>query len=295
MTNTIITHNPVRVIVRGSYALQKLRIQTGNRIVAYFKAKLGQEPGKTEEDTLDKEGKEILSQLRLSYDRLTDGIINLPRKPKFKEDEPISNFTELVLVNQYFDLDKSEKAHFRELNKVLKEYRIYTEFLEHITGVGPAMAGVCISEFDISKAEYPSSLWAYAGYDVAANGKGRSRHKDHLTDQEYTDKDGKTQTKKGITFNPWLKTKLYVLATSFLKQSPEKSPYRRSYDQYKHRLENMPAHEDKSKLHRHNMAMRYMIKRFLVDLYTAWRSIEGLPVAPEYSQAKLGIIHKKAQ
>jgi hypothetical protein len=46
-----------------------------------------------------------------------------------------------------------------------------------------------------------------------------------------------------------------------------------------------------SKGHRHNAAMRYMIKRFLVDLYKAWRPLEGLPVAPEYGEGKLGIIH----
>jgi hypothetical protein len=34
-----------------------------------------------------------------------------------------------------------------------------------------------------------------------------------------------------------------------------------------------------------------MIKRFLVDLYKAWRPLEGLPVAPEYGEGKLGIIH----
>jgi hypothetical protein len=38
-----------------------------------------------------------------------------------------------------------------------------------------------------------------------------------------------------------------------------------------------------------------MIKRFLVDLYKAWRPLEGLPVAPEYSEAKLGLKHKSAQ
>ena len=42
------------------------------------------------------------------------------------------------------------------------------------------------------------------------------------------------------------------------------------------------------------MAVRYMVKRFLVDLYVAWRKLEGLPVASEYSEGKLGIKHKAA-
>ena len=56
----------------------------------------------------------------------------------------------------------------------------------------------------------------------------------------------------------------------------------------------MPAHAEKTKGHLNNMAIRYTVKRFLVDLYTAWRTLEGLPVADEYSKGKLGIEHKVA-
>ena len=44
----------VRTVVRGTYDIQNLRIQTGNRIVANFKARLGQAPSEKEE-TMDKE------------------------------------------------------------------------------------------------------------------------------------------------------------------------------------------------------------------------------------------------
>ena len=44
----------------------------------------------------------------------------------------------------------------------------------------------------------------------------------------------------------------------------------------------------------HNMAVRYAVKRFLADLYVAWRTLEGLPVATEYSVGKLGIVHRVA-
>ncbi len=49
----------------------------------------------------------------------------------------------------------------------------------------------------------------------------------------------------------------------------------------------------KSKKHRHNMAVRYMIKEFLADLWTVWRSLEGLPIRGTYAEEKLGIIHSK--
>jgi hypothetical protein len=284
----------LKTIVRGAYDIQKNRIQTGNRLVGNFKAKLGQAPSE-KEDTIDKEGQQILHNIRRSHKLLTEGVASFPRQSTFKGDEVISDYTELCLVDNYLELEQQEKSHFRRLGNILKDYPIYNSFLAGVTGVGPAMAGVIISEIDITKAEYPSSLHKYAGLDVASDGQGRSRKKEHLEDSEYTDKDGKVQTKKGITFNPFVKTKLVgVLGSSFIKQSPDKCKYRKIYDDYKHRIENMDAHKEKSKGHRHNMAVRYMIKMFLIDLYNEWRSIEGLPVAPTYTEAKLGKVHGKA-
>lgn len=284
----------LKTIVRGAYDIQKNRIQTGNRLVANFKAKLGQAPSE-KEDTIDADGQQLLANLRRSHKLLTEGVATFPRQATFKGDEVISSYTELCLVANYLELEDQEKTHFRRLGNILKDYPIYNNFLAGVVGVGPAMAGVIISEIDITKAEYPSSIHKYAGLDVAKDGQGRSRRKEHLEDSEYVDADGVVQTKKGITFNPFLKTKLVgVLGSSFIKQSPDKCKYRKVYDNYKHRLENMDAHKEKSKGHRHNMAVRYMIKIFLIDLYNEWRALEGLPVAPTYTEAKLGKVHGKA-
>lgn len=281
----------LRTLVRGAYDIQKLRIQTGNRIVANFKAKLGQLPSETEEDTLDIDGKQTLKILRQRYDKLMDGVKTFPRQKGFKGDEIISAYTEMCLVHQYMDLEKSEDFHFGRLKSVLKEFPIYTEFLESVKGVGPAIAGIIIGEIDIHEATYVSSLWKYCGLDVASDGKGRSRRKEHLREYEYTDKEGETQTKMGITFNPFLKTKLIgVLGSAFLRAGESK--YSKSYYDYKKRLENHKVHSEKSKGHRHNMAVRYMVKLFLMDLYVEWRQIEGLEVAPPYHEAKLGMVHK---
>jgi hypothetical protein len=284
----------IRVMVRGAYDIQKLRIQMGNRIVANWKAKLGQAPNATEE-TLDEAEKSLLDNLRESYKKLADGVATLPRQSTFKGDELISTYTELVLIDQYIGLEKQEATQFSRLGNVLKDFPIYNEFLVNVYGIGPAMAGVILSEINIHAAEYPSSLWKYAGLDVVGDGQGRSRRKEHLVESTYIDADGVEQTKNGISFNPFLKTKLVgVLGSSFIKQSAAKCQYRKIYDDYKHRLENSPAHADKSKGHRHNMAVRYAVKRFLADLYVAWRTLEGLPVANEYSVDKLGIVHHKA-
>ena len=280
----------LKTLVRGAYDLQKLRIQMGNRIVGNFKSKLGQEPGKKEEE-MDAKGKMILNDLRVRFKKITDGVKTFPRQASFKGDEVISTYTELCLISQYIGLEESEASHFKNLKNVLNEYPVFTQFLDGVKGIGPAMAGVIISEIDIHRSKYASSLWRYAGLDVAENGEGRTKKKEHLIDVEYTDRAGETATRKSITFNPFLKTKLIgVLASSFLRAG--ENEYSKLYYNYKNRLENHPAHKEKSKGHRHNMALRYMVKIFLINLYTAWRKLEGLSVQPSYSEGKLGIVHK---
>ena len=279
----------LKAAVNGLYSMQKTRIRVGNNIVANFKIKIGQEPSQSE-DTLDADAKLLLSNLRVSYKKITDGVASMtPRR--FKQNGLISEYSEFSLVQQYFNLVDAEDTALKQITYSVKEFAIYRTFLEDVKGVGPTLAAVIISGFDIHKAEYPSSLHKYAGLDVVG-GKGRSRVKEHLVDSTYIDADGNEQTKKGISFNPFLKTKLIgVLGSSFVKT---KGPYRDIYDNYKHRITHMPAHSEKSKAHLNNMAIRYTVKRFLTDLYVAWRKLEGLPVADEYSKGKLGINHKVA-
>ena len=279
----------LKTLVRGAYDIQKLRIQMGNRIVGNFKSKLGQEPSKKEEE-MDAQGKMLLNQIRLHYKKLTDGVKSFPRRANFKGEGVIDDYTELCLVRSYIGLEKEEELHFKSLGNVLKDYSIYNNFLLDVKGVGPAMAGILISEIDISRAKYPSSLWKYAGLDVARDGAGRSRKKEHLVETEYVSKDGEIKKKNGITFNPFLKTKLLgVLGGSFLKVKD--SPYKDIYYQYKARLENHPNHKDKTKGHRHNMAIRYIVKIFLIDLHREWRTLEGLSVSVPYAEAKLNLKH----
>ena len=284
-----IDHLALKSAVNGLYTIQRNRIQIGNAVVANFKEKIGQNPGEPEE-VLEIDAKLLLQSLRASYQRITDGVTRLTSR-NFKQDGHISTFSELALIEMYNALVESEDDAEKRIQQAVKEFAIYTEFLEDVRGCGPMMSAVVISQFDIHKAQYPSSLHAYAGLDVV-KGKGRSRQKEHLVDQTYVDAEGNEQTKKGISFNPFVKTKLVgVLGSSFIKSG---GPYREVYDNYKYRLPHMPAHADKTKGHIHNMAVRYMVKRFLTDLYKVWRELEGLPVAPEYSEAKLGIVHKVA-
>ena len=271
-------------MTRGGYDIQKLRIEMGNRLVANFRVKLGIDPGTKADDTID-----VLKVIERRYENITEGVIEISRRRRFEYDGVISDYADLSLVSHYVALVKAEKRIFRDLGYTVQDFPIWSEYLEGVRGCGPAMASIIISEIDISKCRYPSSLWRYAGLDVADDGRGRSRRKEHLIDAEYTTRDGETATRKSITFNPLLKTKLTgVLGPSFLKAG---GTYADIYYGYKNRLENHPDHVEKSKGHRHNMAIRYTVKLFLQALHTEWRRIEGYDPTVPYAEAKLGITH----
>ena len=280
----------LKALISGLYDLQKLRIQTGNRITINIKAKLGQEPSMKESE-MNKEAKDYLIKIRKHFKLITDGLLVIPTISKFKKDGVFDDYTEINLAGLYTRLHEDEQLQIKRLEGVLKEFPIWNDFLLGVRGVGPMMAGVIISALDPYKAKYPSSFHKYIGIDVV-NGVGRTRKKEHLEETEYKDKDGKTQTKIGITFNPWAKTKIVgVLGSSFIKQPADKCKYRKIYDDYKFRLQNHKIHKEKTKLHIHNMANRYMIQQFLNDLHIAWREIEGLEVSKPYAEAKLGYKH----
>ena len=241
----------------------------------------------------DKKRKKITEQIKAVYKRLADAIADPDAmlEIELEDGTVLTDIAEKSLIMNYNFLLNEEKNLTSTYERLLKEYPIYTEFLKGVRGVGPVISAIIISEIDIHKATYPSSLWRYAGLDVGPDGLGRSKRKEHLITVEYTAKDGSTKTKLSITYNPFLKTKLMgVLAPSFLKS---KSSYSEFYYNYKNRLQNHPVHKEKTKGHIDAMSNRYMIKRFLVDLYTKWRTLEGLPVSQEYSIAKLGMIHRE--
>ena len=290
--------NIIRISIRSLYDLQKLRIQAGNRIFQAFRHKLGIASSESE-DELTPEAKEVLRQLRAEFKRVTDGVKRITAGMAI-ESELITSAAELYLIQAYERQLEAEASHEKVVLDELQRHAIYREWMSGVRGVGMKMAGVIISEIDIHKCNSISALWKYAGLDVITytddeggfHEEGRCRKERHLVPKTYTDKKGKVKETVGITFNPFLKTKMVgVLGDVFIKSG---GPYRDIYDGYKHRLENNPRHEGKPKLQIHRMAKRYMVKEFLADLWTKWRELEGLPVRSRYAEEKLGLEHRKA-
>lgn len=104
---------------------------------------------------------------------------------------------------------------------------------------------------------------------------------------EYTDKNGNKAMKRGITYNPVLKTKLMGVLTGCLIKAGDPI-YDKIYRDYKFRLQNSSKYADKTAAHINMIAQRFMIKQFLRNLWVEWRNLEGLEVDLPYEVAKLG-------
>lgn len=291
-------------MVRVAYDVQEQRIATGLRVVAQFTSRFKNLQSTNENDdpeAVDRERDKMLKLITQSYARVTDGIAATTRKKMYKFDDILTDETELFFVENYLDMLEQEAKAFTRLAKALKTFSFYVEYLSNVKGIGPAMAGVLISELDPFKAKYPSSFWKYAGLDVVHvvdketkedRYEGRSRREAHLVQIEYVDRDGEAKTRRGISYNPWLKSKLLaVLAPSFLRAGNER--YVPIYQDYKARMMARPDLQGNVaiKAISHKRALRYMIKMFLIDLHMAWRAHEGLQVTVPYHEAKLGLTH----
>jgi Transposase IS116/IS110/IS902 family len=330
MYDTHRTISLLRLQTFSAYDLQMLRMQCGLRLCANFRSKLKEEEGEesdpeTPEDfakmkdatagELSEKATKLIDQLKAEHKTLTEGIARnrtLPDEKKFKGAALITDYTELVLVDQYLKIEGNEKQQFRQLQTTLEKLQIYNQFLRHIPGVGPAMAAVMISYFDPRKAARISNFWAYAGLDVGPDGRGRSRRAEHLIDREYTKKDGTKGIRKSVTYNPWLKSRLLgALATSMMRAKDSQHHYKKVYDWYRYRLETDPSRfkitsasykklykSDKEAaiqtwppLRIHRASLRYMVKQLLVQFWTHWRQIEGLPVTKTYHEEYHGHVH----
>jgi hypothetical protein len=332
MVDTVRIISLLRLQTFSAYDLQMLRMQCGLRLCANFRAKLKEEEN-DDEDASPESGEELaakkdatagelsekamklIDMLKAEHRTLTEGVARnrtLPEERKFIGAALITEYTELVLVDQYLRIESNEKQQFRQLEATLVKLPIYHQFLRHIPGVGPAMAAVMISYFDPRKANRISNFWAYAGLDVGPDGRGRSRRAEHLIDREYIKKDGTKGTRKSVTYNPWLKSRLLgALATSMMRAKDSQHHYKRVYDWYRWRLETDPHRvritsaaykklykEDKEAaiktwppLRIHRASLRYMVKQLLVQFWTHWRQIEELPVTKTYHEEYHGHVH----
>jgi len=264
----------------------------------------------------------IALQLRVSaYDRGVSG----PREDRREKGAFMQSLEERV-----DELLTSEEQIIKDIMREVKTYPLWAEFLKDVKGCGPIYAGVILTSFDIEKAITVSKMWQFAGLNPGkVRGMKVVAKKDYKPElgellREMEDRQGKKkivyrshEMVRGdrrtpgflAPFNGWLRTQLCgKLGPSFLKcqneyavayyyplhvpkaRQGELGPGRLDVEENRCETTGKPW-KDEREGHRSRAAMRYMIKMFLVDLYTNWRSIEGLSVRPPYSEEYLGKVH----
>lgn len=219
------------------------------------------------------------------------------------------------------NLEKTEKEALGDVGDHLKTMPFYVKVLSDKTryrGIGPTMAGVILSEFDIHREDTASKMWAFAGlapkpalrckacHDVVEEASGEAGFRDirakhrlsktcswmksardaYMVGGEIYESGQAMRPTRGekLPYNAWLRTKLVgVLGPVMLKVG---SPWKKAYDEYKQRK--VSAGWGRSDAHRHQAAIRYMIKMLLLDIWKEWRTFEGLVVRPSYHEEKLG-------
>ncbi|RDJ35482.1 MAG: hypothetical protein DWQ19_11745 [Crenarchaeota archaeon] len=160
-------------------------------------------------------------------------------------------------MEEFFKIVKKGEHELKKaVDKELENHPVYTQWLQHIKGIGPVVAGGLISLIgDIDRFDSVSKLWAYAGYSVD-NGKVQKR-------------------KKGVASN-WknkIRTHCYNIVDSFIKQRT--SVYRELYDAEKARQR--PKVESDG--HAHNRAVRKVAKVFLQHYWVVSRELAGFSVS----------------
>lgn len=330
--------NGLRMQVRSFYDIQSLRINVGNKISASFHDKLGRDPSMSKEQ-MEKENQKLLKKIDEEFGRTVDGIVNVENKKrsryltalsisdrslqkaiasgKFAENRLITSDVEWNFIMMYQGLLDQEKQAKKVIEKNLSKFDLWTQYLERVPGVGPNLAGIMLSYFDINKAVCLTQFWAYSGLDTVPSKdnpdkrEGRGKYEHHLVDRTYTSHDGTEKKTRGLSYQPFLKSKMVkVLADSLIKQNEY---YRQIYHDYKNRLKQRPDVQNnfvykvsKGKIVKDangnpvmvkefpdarvtKMAIRYMVKMFLKNLWINWRHIESLEITPGYEESKLGM------
>ncbi len=212
-----------------------------------------------------------------------------------------------LFIGLYNTAYQQEEVIKKHLNKMLKDFPIYTNWLKGVKGIRQVIAARIISSYDIHRAETVSKMWQYTGLNPGyvrgkkVMKKGEATKSGYEIIKEYKNKKGELEcivlTDELIRgdkltpgfvapFNKNLRTAMCgVLAGSFIKAQGYYAL--EFYYPYKARLEQEDGWRDEKPGHRDRAAKRYMIKMFLKDLYAAWRELEGLPVREPYQEEYL--------
>lgn len=245
-----------------------------------------------------------------------EGIPTYKKAIKEKKEDPV--FVQAFLEAQKF---LEDEEHHKKVNKLMRdqettlkrlameeiaEHPLWTNWLKYVRGIGPCLAGGLLAWINIEQCRHASHLIRYAGQSVVIDHwKCRACEKEMPHHQSFIGKDhfqakcpncsnlmeavGHAERRvKGekTPFNPRVKTLVWKIGESFVKQNAKRSGYRKLYEEHRRQVEAKPCtkvHKDKQgkvipcfDAHKFAKAKRLTVKVFLCHLYEVWRKELGL-------------------
>jgi hypothetical protein len=163
-----------------------------------------------------------------------------------------------VLAEHMASLRNAQKPYDKTIENLAKQLPVHA-WSKDVRGCGPLLLGLIIGETgDLSNYANPAKVWKRMGLAVMPDGKRQRR----VTGDEAIEH-GYNADRRSLMFN---------LGECFIKVGGETSPYRQLYDDRKaFELTRLPEDAKGRQGWAHNRASRYAQKRFLVDLWKAWR------------------------
>lgn len=185
-------------------------------------------------------------------------------------------------------------------------------WLRRVKGIGPTLAGKLVSRLDVTRAETPSSFWAYCGlatvpgveYRCEACGMSGAFPESYRVSGQHTALGGTgtcagqmkpmggadrgvrvAQPKPGrgekSAYDRHAKKTCYLIGTSFLRSGGE---FELFYRRERRKLDGTrPGWAEGRK---HLTALRKTEKLFLAQLWIVWRQALELPITRPYAQAQ---------
>ncbi len=212
-------------------------------------------------------------------------------------------------IYRYTGLESVKGVCERLITNSLKYYPLWNEWLSHIPGVGPRVAGTLINMYYYKRIpvcpcggflEKKESTMLCTACGKSAKGDGVLQHNIYKRDFPNVSswwrylgmhvQDGKKPRRKKGQVAAWStvgRTAAYFFGQSIQRQpSGSGHPYREFYDERKaYRLK---THPEASKGHRNSMALNETSKLFLSHFWHVARELEGLSTDGPYVQVHMG-------
>lgn len=243
-------------LVENFYDIQKIRIESFNRIVAWIKENEEAAKKNIVEQLQEKDAEEVMQLLEnKKYSIVARSACK--GELKLKEVEDVIWF--------HNRLQETEKELGKRLDSWSENFQIRKAFLEDVKGIGPIFSsGIIALIGPISRFDNISKLWAYCGLSPTS----------------------KRVKGEKLNYNPKLKLMCWKLWNSFVKFD---CFGRKIFLEKKKYCED--KHPDWTKGHQHAWAGRKTVKLFLGALWMKWRQLEGLSVTSPYA---IGIMEHSA-